>query len=129
MKRVFMLFSMMLLAFLVMGTPAMAQRSRGNGGKQNHSAPRERGVDRGHGRNEGRRIDEGYRRDHFGRDNHVRLSFYGERTFVFGGIYFGLDVWPSFWLASDYVYVDYVDGDYFLVNERFPDARVAIIIE
>ena len=120
-----------LMASLLFGPVASAQHNRGNqhGTKQSHSAPRERGVDRGHGRNEGRRVDAGFRHDHFGRDHHERLTFFGRPTFEFGGIWFGCGVWPSYWLATDYVYVDYGDGDYFLVNERYTNARVAIVIE
>ena len=120
----------------VSASSASAQHQRGaghnvgghNGGERNH-------VERGHGRNEGHRIDNNYRDRNFGRANHAFCgNFYGRPTFLFGGIWFGIDLWPSFWLSTDYVYVDYVDGDYFLVNERLAGAelgvgRVAIVIE
>jgi hypothetical protein len=117
---------------LLFALPAQAQHGKPqhNGGRQQHGQQQERHVDRGHGRNEGRSIDSRYREEHFGRRYHESCGeFYGRRTFEFGGIWFGLEVWPSYWLSSDYVFVEYVDGDYFLVNERYPDARVAIIIE
>ena len=132
--------TLVLALALLFALPAQAQHLRGtqhNGGSrsQGHSQSRERGVEHGHGRNEGRVIDGRYRGDHFGRDNHAFCgAFYGRPTFLFGGIWFGIDLWPSFWLSTDYVYVDYVDGDYFLVNERLAGAelgvgRVAIVIE
>jgi preprotein translocase subunit SecG len=101
---------------------------------QNHGPHYEnRSVQHGHGRNEGRVIDEGYRGRYFGRENHAFCgAFYGRPTFLFGGIWFGIGAWPSYWLSTDYVYVEYVDGDYFLVNERLIGAeeyRVAIVIE
>jgi hypothetical protein len=118
---------------LILAPVASAQRGKTqHGGKQpNHGQHYEnRSVQRGHGRNEGRVIDSRYRDEHFGRGFHVACGgFYGRPTFLFGGIWFGLDVWPSYWSSTDFVYVDYVDGDYFLVNERYPDARVAIIVE
>jgi hypothetical protein len=128
------LISGALISALLFGSVAMAQPQHTRGGQrgQNHGQQHgERGrVDNGHGRNEGRHVDEYYRHENFGRNHHVLCGgFYGRPTFFFGGIWFGIDVWPSFWLSTDYVYVDYVDGDYFLVNERFPDARIAIVIE
>ena len=116
---------------LLFGSVASAQRVKPQHSNTRHTqiAPRERGEQRGHGRNEGRRIDSAYRGEHFGRANHVYLNFYGRPTFLFGGIWFGIDTWPSYWLATDYVYVDYVDGDYFLIDERYPETRVAIVIE
>lgn len=136
-------------AVLMLGVPVAQAQHGGHGTKGNNGGQHagqhggqkggtrgrdrggERGVDRGHGRNEGRRIDGTYRNRYFGRPNHVYCGFYGRPTFLFGGIWFGVDTWPSFWLSTDFVYVDYVDGDYFLVDERFggPEGRIAIIIE
>jgi hypothetical protein len=120
---------------LLFALPAQAQHGKPQrGGRpQVHSQPRERGEERGHGRNEGRVIDTRYRHENFGRENHAFCgAFYGRPTFLFGGIWFGINVWPSYWLSTDYVYVEYVDGDYYLVNERLIGAeeyRVAIVIE
>jgi hypothetical protein len=142
--RVLFLLVLVVLLF----SPAVQAQSRGHehGGKQSHS--QSRGGRRGtgeanhvqHGRDrDGHRrdIDRDYREHNFGREHRIYCGpIYGRRTFLIGGIWFGLDVWPSFWLASDYVYVDYVDGDYFLVDERVEasgaivlgTSRVAIII-
>src|ERR1700735_5477049 len=132
-----LLFMFVLVALLF--SPVMLAQSRGNehGGKQQHSQVRgghrgtgeanhvQHGRDRdGHARN----IDRGYREHNFGRANHSFCgAFYGRPRFLFGGVWFGIDLWPSFWLSSDYVYVDYVDGDYFLVNERV-EASGAILL-
>lgn len=115
---------------LLFFVPVLSAAQHGHGSSHGQASHAERGVTRGHGRNEGRGIDGHFRGEHFGRGNHIVLGgLYGRRSFVFGGVWFGLDVWPSFWYASDYVYVDYYDGDYFIVNERFPGQRVAIVIE
>lgn len=124
----------MILALALMFAPvAVAQHQHGSGHNIAGRNGAERHVDRGHGRNEGRRVDQRYRNENFGRANHAFCgAFYGRSSFQFGGIWFGISVWPSYWLSTDYVYVDYVDGDYFLVNERLigsADYRVAIIIE
>lgn len=143
--RVLILFVLVALMF----SPALLAQSHGHeqhGGKTQHSQVRnghsghgeanhvQHGRDRdGHVRN----IDRGYREHNFGRANHSFCgAFYGRPTFLFGGVWFGIDLWPSFWLSTDYVYVDYVDGDYFLVNERVETSgaivlgttRVAIIL-
>ena len=125
-----------LAAILMVAPMASAQHSRGgnqhNGGQRGGHGEQhgERGrSDRGHGRNEGRRVDEGYRGEHFGREHagYCRDLRYGNGLFFFGGIWFGLEVWPG-WYPNEVVYVDYIDGDYFLVNARLDD-RVAIVIE
>jgi hypothetical protein len=130
------IFAALVLMLALLFVPnAQAQRSHGGNRQaqthsQSHASYAARGVQRGHGRNEGHRIDGEYRGRYFGRGNQCRLNFYGQPSFLFGGIWFGIDVWPSYWLATDYVYVDYYDGDYFLVNSRFgPGARIAILVE
>jgi hypothetical protein len=129
-KGLFLAIIMFLILAFV--PAAQAQHGHNSHGQVNHShaGQAEHGVSYGHGRNEGRAIDEHYRSGYFGHSHRVLVGgFYGRRTFQFGGIWFGLDVWPAYWYASDYVYVEYYDGDYFLVNERFPSNRVAIVIE
>src|ERR1700674_645003 len=120
MRGIFVTLVLMLTLLLVPG--AQAQHGHGGGHSQSHgqshSQSQERHATRGHGRNEGRSINGEYRGRYFGRGNQCRLNFYGQPSFFFGGVWFGIDVWPSYWLATDYVYVDYDDGDYFLVNSR-----------
>jgi hypothetical protein len=138
MSKWLMLFLVWFMLVSASSAHAQRQHNKPQTRQQNHEQPRgqqERHVERGHGRNEGRVIDGRYRGEHFGRDNHAFCgAFYGRSAFLFGGIWFGIDLWPSFWLSTDYIYVDYVDGDYFLVNERLAGAelgvgRVAIVIE
>jgi hypothetical protein len=127
---------MAFMGLLLFTVPAQAQRhgqspGQSHGGKQGHSGQWSGDhTDRGHGRNEGRRVDDHYRERHFGRENGRFCDFYGRPTFLFGGIYFQIGLWPDYWTSADIVYVEYDDGDYFLVNEsysKFP--RVAILIE
>src|ERR1019366_5631914 len=52
----------------------------------------------------------------------------GYSRFQYGGFWFGfVEPWPEGWYYSDDVYVDYVDGDYFLFNPFYPGVRVAIV--
>ena len=53
----------------------------------------------------------------------------GYSRFQYGGFWFGfLNPWPVGWYYTDNVYVDYVDGGYYLCNPYYPGARVAISV-
>ena len=43
-------------------------------------------------------------------------------TFIF------LDPWPADWLFTDECYIDYIDGDYFLVDVFHPGVRVLLFV-
>src|ERR1019366_8645700 len=51
----------------------------------------------------------------------------GYSRFQYGGFWFGfVEPWPEGWYYSDDVYVDYMDGEYYLYNPFYPGVRVAI---
>jgi hypothetical protein len=51
----------------------------------------------------------------------------GFSRFQYGGFWFGfVQPWPVGWYYTDDVYVDYVDGGYYLYNPYYPGARVSI---
>jgi hypothetical protein len=53
----------------------------------------------------------------------------GRPRFQYGGYWFGFNQpWPTGWAYSDNVYVDYVDGGYFLFNPFHPGIRVVIVV-
>lgn len=53
----------------------------------------------------------------------------GQSTFQYGGYSFMLvDAWPVEWAYSDDVYIDYIDGEYFLFDLAHPDVRLAIVV-
>src|SRR5271154_4308879 len=53
----------------------------------------------------------------------------GFSRFQYGGFAFGfLQPWPDGWYYTDDVYVDYVDGEYFLFNPYYPGVRVGISV-
>jgi hypothetical protein len=53
----------------------------------------------------------------------------GQPQFVYGGYTFNMiDTWPADWSYSDQVYVDYVDGQYFLYDLAHPGVQVAIVV-
>ena len=52
----------------------------------------------------------------------------GYSRFQYSGFSFGfVEPWPEGWYYTDDVYVDYIDGDYFLFNPFYPGVRVAIV--
>jgi hypothetical protein len=53
----------------------------------------------------------------------------GYSRFQYGGYYFGfVEPWPDGWYYTDDVYVDYIDGEYFLFNPYYPGVRVGISV-
>jgi hypothetical protein len=76
-------------------------------------------------------------------DDRFRANFGEEHTFVirepvivggfsrfqYGGFWFGfVNPWPADWYYTDNVYVDYIDGGYYLCNPYYPGARVSISV-
>ncbi|HWG20586.1 MAG TPA: hypothetical protein VG225_08645 [Terracidiphilus sp.] len=53
--------------------------------------------------------------------NQTRFVYSGY-TFVF------VDPWPADWAFDDDCYIDYVDGEYFVIDVVHPGARVALMI-
>lgn len=53
----------------------------------------------------------------------------GYSRFRYGGFWFGfVQPWPGDWYYTDDVYVDFVDGGYYLYNPYYPDTRIEISV-
>ena len=53
----------------------------------------------------------------------------GQPRFQYSGYWFEIvDAWPGDWAYTDDVYVDYIDGDYFLFDLLHPGVRVAVFV-
>ncbi len=87
----------------------------------------------------GYRIPDGYFRSYYGRSHEFRiydLPFMvvgGFPRFQYGGYWFSIvDPWPEYWAANwyenDNIYVDYVDGGYYMYDSRYPGPGIAITI-
>ncbi len=79
------------------------------------------------------RIPDDRFRSSFGRQHtfHVSRSDFegGSRRFQYGGFWFNvLDPWPVGWLYTDNVYVDYINGGYFLCDPVHPGVYISINI-
>ena len=79
------------------------------------------------------RIPDDKFRAHFGREHTVVINrpviVEGQPRFQSGGYWFVIsDPWPVGWAYTDQVYVDYVDGEYFLFDVLHPGVRVALFV-
>jgi hypothetical protein len=78
------------------------------------------------------RIPDDRFRSNFGRGHTFRMSpmmVGGYSRFQYGGYWFGfVQPWPVDWYYTDDVYVDYIDGGYYLCDPYYPDARVSISV-
>ena len=93
-----------------------------------HAQPQLRLSERGSGR-----ISDDRFRSNFGSNHHFRIGspvlVGGYSRFQYGGYWFGFtEPWPSDWYYTDDVYVDYVDGGYYMYNPYYPGARFAITV-
>jgi hypothetical protein len=82
----------------------------------------------GHGR-----IPDDRFRASFGRGHtfHVNRSDFagGSRRFQYGGFWFAMvNPWPVTWLYTDNVYVDYINGGYFLCDPVHPGVYLSITV-
>jgi hypothetical protein len=79
------------------------------------------------------RIPDDRFRAHFGREHSFRIGnptlVGGYSRFQYGGYWFGfVQPWPDGWYYTDDVYVDYIDGGYYLCNPYYPGAQVSISV-
>lgn len=82
---------------------------------------------------ERRRIADEHYRSHFGRDHHFAIRHVtvveGRPHFAYGGYNFEIaQPWPAGWSYNDDVYIEDVDGGYYLFNLRHPGVRVAVTV-
>jgi hypothetical protein len=82
--------------------------------------------------NHGRIPDDRFRAN-FGREHVFVMNqpviVEGQPRFQYGGYWFGFSQpWPVGWAYSDNVYVDYVDGGYYLYNPFHPGIRIVIVV-
>jgi hypothetical protein len=80
-----------------------------------------------------RRIPDATFRTSFGREHTFTVNnitvISGQPRFQYGGYWLGLGVpWPVAWAYADPVYIEFVDGQYYLFNPRYAGVRVEIIL-
>jgi hypothetical protein len=108
-----------------------AQQEEKKSEQQKPVAQHEQQAERASG-NHGRIPDDRFRAN-FGREHVFVINrpvvIEGQPRFQYGGYWFGFSQpWPLGWAYSDNVYVDYVDGGYYLYNPFHPGIRIIIIV-
>src|SRR3984957_5244702 len=80
----------------------------------------------------GQRIPDDKFRSNFGRQHTFRVRTQvveGQPRFQNGGYWFVLATpWPGDWDYADDCYVDYIDGEYVLIDLRHPGVQLALIV-
>lgn len=80
----------------------------------------------------GSRIPDDKFRAQFGREHHFNarsVIVQGRPQFQYGGYNFQLvDAWPSDWAYTDDCYIDYIDGEYYLIDLVHPGIRLAVFV-
>ncbi|MDR5728831.1 MAG: hypothetical protein RB191_15520 [Terriglobia bacterium] len=79
------------------------------------------------------RIPDDRFRSNFGRGHEFRIGsprmVDGYSRFQYGGYWFGfVQPWPVGWYYTDDVYVEYIDGGYFLIDPYYPGTRLSISV-
>jgi Ni/Co efflux regulator RcnB len=78
-------------------------------------------------------IDDEHFRQHFGHEHHFVIRHVnvveGRPRFGYGGYNFEIaQPWPHGWSYNDNTYIDFIDGGYFLFDERHPGVRIAVTV-
>jgi hypothetical protein len=102
--------------------------------QNNDRAMQNNGGDHGKpaGAQGGQRIPDDKFRANFGRQHTFRVQtqvVQGQPRFQYGGYWFALaNPWPGDWAYTDDCYVDYIDGEYVLIDLRHPGVEIALIV-
>ena len=105
-------------------------QDRDNRNDQQQARQDERHDQPAQGRQGGRIPDDRFRAN-FGRQHTFAVGqpviVEGAPRFQYGGYWFVIaQPWPAGWGYSDPVYVDYIDGEYFLLSPVHPGVQIAI---
>lgn len=77
----------------------------------------------------GRRIPEDRFRSNFGREHRFHIQRSDDRRFQYGGYAFEYTQgWPSVWSYGDDLYIEEIDGQYYLCDYEHPEVRVIVIL-
>jgi hypothetical protein len=109
-----------------------ASSQRPQRSQQEQSRQREQPALHLSARGSGRIPDDRFR-SNFGRGHNFRMGdpvlVGGYSRFQYGGYWFGfVQPWPAGWYYTDDVYIDYVDGGYYLYDPYYPGARFSISV-
>lgn len=96
---------------------------------QHQDVDRSRQAQRDGGNTNARRIREEDFHSHFGREHHFRVARRDDRRFQYSDYWFEYSQpWPVDWSYDDDVYVDEIDGEYYLIDPIHPGIRLLVIV-
>jgi hypothetical protein len=120
------------------------QDEKQNDVKQNNETKPEKTQDRPQGNNgtdhangaaapqRGQRIPDDKFRAHFGHQHTFRVQttvVEGQSRFQYGGYGFALvDPWPVGWAYTEDCYIDFIDGEYVLIDLSHPGVQIAVFV-
>jgi hypothetical protein len=82
-----------------------------------------------HNDNQARHVPDEKFRAQIGREHHFHVARSEDRRISYGGYYFTYgEAWPSGWDYNDDVYIDYGDGQYYLIDLRHPGVRLLLVV-
>ena len=93
--------------------------------KQQHTDERDQHSNQGHGR-----IPDDRFRASFGREHHFRVGHFDNRRFQYGGYWFSFNEgWPVAWAYTDDFYIDFIDGQYYLIDLTHPGVQLLLVVD
>ncbi|MFY9948897.1 MAG: hypothetical protein WAK27_09385 [Candidatus Sulfotelmatobacter sp.] len=102
---------------------------------QNNNNNNDRAMQNGgdHGKPAGgQRIPEDKFRSNFGRQHTFRVQtqvVQGQPRFQYGGYWFALaNPWPGDWAYTDDCYIDYINGEYVLIDLLHPGVEIPLVV-
>ena len=101
------------------------QRQQQQVAKQQRTDERDQHSDHGHGR-----IPDDRFRESFGREHHFRVGHFDNRRFQYGGYWFSFNEgWPVGWAYTDDFYIDFIDGQYYLIDLTRPGVQLLLVVD
>jgi hypothetical protein len=101
------------------------QRQQQQVAKQQRSDDKDQHSDHGHGR-----IPDDHFRASFGREHHFRVGHFDNRRFQYGGYWFSFNEgWPVGWAYTDDFYIDFIDGQYYLIDLTRPGVQLLLVVD
>jgi hypothetical protein len=105
------------------------QSEQGNRERQDVTKQRTDERDQHSDHDHGRIPDDRFRAS-FGREHHFRVGHFDNRRFQYGGYWFSFNEgWPVGWAYTDDFYIDFIDGQYYLIDLTRPGVQLLLVVD
>jgi hypothetical protein len=78
--------------------------------------------------NHARRIPDDRYRANFGAQHRFHVERRDDRRIQYGGYQFEYTAWPAGWAYNDDFYIEYIDGQYYLIDAVHPERRIVVVL-